>query len=1060
MKNNIIQHLFRIKNTENWFFWLSSLAILWITFQLNTLLFHVIVELLSSFIGLQIFLTMWHNKRFISGTFFLFLGCSYLWISLLGIAHMLTMRGMSFFSLEYSQTTLHLWVYTRLFEALALFLASIRFHFVLTKNQVFLVTGSIAATIFWFASNFQYPILIDQGGLTQTKINLEYLAITIFALALVNFIKNKKHLSVTLFNNLAGALVIAIVAEYTFTLYNQYMDNTFVIGHFLRLFALALIYDIFVKKLIDKPYEMLEMKLISYEAIPNPTLILNSAGDILHANDAAANLIASERSQILQENVHQLFHDTSIAKKDCDICKAISQQRTDNIFDIHHPLTERFFLVTLAKIELEDEPLLLVQSMVDTSLKENIELELKHSENKYHTLVDNLPIGVFETNAAGECIYVNKEWQLQAGMNFESALGSGWQKALHQQDQSRIFKEWNSHVNESKPWDLEYRFIDANNNVRNIMGRAIAERNDLDEIKGYIGTTIDISQIKVYEKQLETLHQVVEQAPISIMITDLTGDIEYVNSGFEQITGYNRNEILGTNPRFLKSENTPISTHQKIWQSLLSGKTLNIDMQNKKKDGRLYWENSNYSVVKNENGIAYKYLSIKTDITEQIEDKKKLYQQANFDFLTGLPNRFRILKILENLLSNAKMNNDKLGILVINIDDFKRFNDTLGHLIGDQLLKIVAERLDEIKNTQDIVGRLGGDEFIIIQKNHKGNFAPDKIASAILSAFENPINVQGRTIILNLGIGIATYPDNGVDVSELLKNSDLALVAAKNIGSGKKIHFDQKMREETERHFALEEQLQNALSRNELYVVFQPQFDTYQTRISGIEALVRWNNAKFGMISPAEFIPIAEKTGLIVEIGYFIIEEVIKARLRWYRTLEPDTRIAINLSPRQFDDGKLVQKILSTLDKYNVPISSIELEITEGVFIDSDSLVIETLSTMHDIGLKLSLDDFGTGYSSLSYLRRFPFDILKVDQSFVRDMHDSQVDRQLVEATIAMAHALELTVVAEGVEQIDQLELLKSLKCDFVQGYLFCKPLKYNEMSLFIRDHKVSNPIS
>ncbi|MDQ7050971.1 MAG: EAL domain-containing protein, partial [Enterobacterales bacterium] len=694
-----------------------------------------------------------------------------------------------------------------------------------------------------------------------------------------------------------------------------------------------------------------------------------------------------------------------------------------------------------------------VQSMVDTSVKKGIELELINSENKYQSLVNSLPIGVFETDASGQCIYVNKEWQNQSGLDFNNAIGDGWKNALHQLDQTRIFNEWNNHVNESKPWDLEYRFVDIENNTRHILARAIVQHDEQGNVTGYLGTTIDISQKKHYEKQLETLHQVVEQAPISIMITSLTGDIEYVNAGFERTTGYNRREVIGKNPRFLKSGNTPLSTYRKIWKSLLSGKMLNVDIQNKKRNGQLYWENSNYSVVKNEAGVAYKYLSTKEDITQKIEDRKMLYQQANFDLLTGLPNRFRVLQRFDELLTSAKKNHERLSLLVIDIDDFKKINDTLGHLIGDQLLKFVANKLESNKTSADIVGRLGGDEFIIIHKGHNGNFDPDTIGTTVLSMFKKAIIIQGRTIALNLGIGIATFPDDGSEVSELLKSSDLALGAAKKLGRGKKIYFDQPMRENLERSFALEEELRNALSRNELFLVYQPQFDSFDLSISGIEALVRWNNPKFGMISPAEFIPIAEKTGLILEIGYFIFEEVIKARFRWQKTLKTSTRVAINLSPRQFDDGKLVQNILSILEKYAVPISAIELEITEGVFIDNNTLVKETLSTMHELGMKLSLDDFGTGYSSLSYLQRFPFDILKVDQSFVKDMQNSPVDKQLVEATIAMAHALELKVVAEGVEQNDQLEILKSLKCDYIQGYLLCKPLQYPEMCDFIRTH-------
>jgi diguanylate cyclase (GGDEF)-like protein len=450
--------------------------------------------------------------------------------------------------------------------------------------------------------------------------------------------------------------------------------------------------------------------------------------------------------------------------------------------------------------------------------------------------------------------------------------------------------------------------------------------------------------------------------------------------------------------------------------------------------------------VRNSQGEIYAICGISTDITERKEVEKQMRYQSHFDLLTTLPNRLLALDRLTQMLIEAKRNNEKVAVLFLDIDDFKKINDSLGHEVGDRLLIEAGTRLSQVVSNNDTVGRLGGDEFIVLLRGLNKGTDASNVIEGILNRFREAFIIDERQLILTASIGLAVYPDDGTTSSELLRNADTAMYQAKKKGRNTYSYFTAAMNRDISRQLLIEEQLRGALKRNEFEVHYQPQFcvdnNAENIEVIGAEALLRWRNPLLGNVSPVEFIPIAEQTGIIVDLGEFVLVEALQFLNKWRQCHHNDLRVAVNISPRQFRDHNLVDFIIDNLETSFVPPRFLELEITEGVLMTGHTYISEAIEKLHKVGIKLSMDDFGTGYSSLNYLRQYPFNILKIDRCFVEGLSKGKKDKELVIATIAMAHALGLKVVAEGVETREQLDILAELKCDIVQGYLLGKPME------------------
>ena len=560
---------------------------------------------------------------------------------------------------------------------------------------------------------------------------------------------------------------------------------------------------------------------------------------------------------------------------------------------------------------------------------------------------------------------------------------------------------------------------------------------DNGDLLGVLGVGRDVTERRQIEKRVRHLFQAVEQSPALIVITDTNAKIEYVNPAFEAVTGYSPDEVHGENPRILNAGQTPPEVYDDLWQTLLSGQPWEGEFYNRKKNGELYWERGNISPIFSPDGEVTHYLGIKQDITLQKQQEELLLRQARVDTLTELPNRLASLERLAQMIAHDQRRGGLTAVLFLDLDDFKKVNDTLGHETGDKLLIQAATRLRDGLRTEDTVGRLGGDEFIVLLGGLSLASDALTVASSIIKQFDTPFHIDDHELLLSISIGIAMHPDDGSDVSELLRKADAAMYHAKSNGRAEYALFTSQLNLSLQRRLSLEKHMIGALERGEFAVHYQPQIDLRTGRLAGAEALLRWNSPEMGNVPPSEFVPIAEHNGMIDALGLFVLDEALGQLHDWREQIDPELCIAVNLSPRQFKNHRLVAQIDAALAKADLPPRALELEITEGVLMLQHKSVEQSIRELAERGIALSLDDFGTGYSSLSYLRRYPFKELKIDRSFTSDMTDDPADRELVVAIIAMAQSLGLMIVAEGVETPEQEALLKQFGCTFGQGYLY-----------------------
>lgn len=558
---------------------------------------------------------------------------------------------------------------------------------------------------------------------------------------------------------------------------------------------------------------------------------------------------------------------------------------------------------------------------------------------------------------------------------------------------------------------------------------------------------------KSLEENLHKLSLAVEQSPDSIVITDLNANIEYANTSFTKVTGYSLEEVIGKNPRIMQSGKTPKSTYEDMWAHLTRGELWQGELSNKRKDGTEYIESVLISPVRQADGQVTHYLAIKEDITEKKLTEERIEKLVNFDQLTNLPNRSRLNERFQFALSLAQRSGEHLTVMFLDLDHFKDINDTLGHTIGDQLLVEVATRLKTTLREEDTISRQGGDEFVLILPGTEEKGAAH-VAAKLMDLISRPCQVEQHELAATCSIGIAIYPYDGEDFETLSKNADAAMYRVKQTGRNAFRFFTPEMQAHSARALQLGNALRQALARDQLQLHYQPQILIQDGHVTGAEALLRWQHPELGAISPAEFIPIAEDSGQIIQIGEWVLRTAIKQLKDWMDGGLPPMVMAVNLSAAQFRQPNLPELVTGILDEVGLPHKYLELELTEAVAMDDPQLAIAVMDKLHALGIRMSIDDFGTGYSSLSYLKRFKVYKLKIDQSFVRDITDDPDDKAIVAAIINMASSLGMQTIAEGVETAGQLAFLRLQGCDEVQGYYFSKPLPALQFTDYMQKQK------
>jgi diguanylate cyclase (GGDEF)-like protein/PAS domain S-box-containing protein len=549
---------------------------------------------------------------------------------------------------------------------------------------------------------------------------------------------------------------------------------------------------------------------------------------------------------------------------------------------------------------------------------------------------------------------------------------------------------------------------------------------------------------------LSKLWLAVEQSPHSIVITDLKSRIEYVNQAFYAATGYSPQEVLGSNPSLLQSGKTDPLTYEMMWEHLRQGKPWQGEFINRRKDGTEYVEAVRLSPVKQHNGTVTHYLAIKEDITQRKAAEQQIHKLAYFDALTGLPNRLLLADRFNQALSMAKRQSEPMTLMFLDLDHFKNVNDTLGHPAGDALLVEATRRLSATVRAGDTLSRQGGDEFVLLLPDCNALQAAH-VAQKLMDSMVSVMHIEGHDVAITLSIGIAIYPTDGTDFNAMSKSADVAMYRAKEEGRNGYRFFTSDMQVRSSRTLTLESHLRRALERNELQLVYQPQVSLANGQLVGVEALLRWHHPTLGVVSPVEFIPMAESSGLILPIGEWVLRTAAQQLKDWMNQGLGRFAMAVNLSAVQFRDATLSTLVASVLHELTLPPDCLELELTESVAMSDPLGAVVAIDELNALGVHMAIDDFGTGYSSLSYLKRFKVDKLKIDKSFVQDITTDPDDKAIASAIISLASSLGLRTIAEGVETPGQLAWLRMQGCDEAQGYFFSPPVSATELVAWAR---------
>jgi diguanylate cyclase (GGDEF)-like protein/PAS domain S-box-containing protein len=671
--------------------------------------------------------------------------------------------------------------------------------------------------------------------------------------------------------------------------------------------------------------------------------------------------------------------------------------------------------------------------------RSRIEQALRQSEAKFATVFRTCPEAIsISTLDDGVYLEVNEAYErifgyARAQVIGRSALDLGvWVDALERKEMVRLLRR------HGRVEDFEMRIRRGGQEVR--IGHLSGEVIELDGTAFVVVAARDVTRQKQQEDELRLAARVFESTAEGILITDPAQRIVAVNRAFTDMTGYGEGEVRGRRPTLLGDERHDEAFFAELWSSVHHTGRWQGELWSRSKSGEVRPYLMTVSTLHDEQGLVLNHVAVMRDISNIKQSQQQLEYLANYDALTGLGNRNLFLTQLKVGIERAARHRRGLALIFIDLDNFKVINDTLGHDVGDQLLSEVARRLKICVRQEDTVCRLGGDEFTVYVEDFADPQLLVSTAQRLVQAVSEPYQITGHDIFVTASIGISTYPNDGATISELVKNADVAMYKVKEQGRNGFQFFREDMNARAFERLVFVSGLRRALERNEFRLVYQPQVDLTDRRTRGAECLLRWNHPDLGEVSPGSFVPVAEETGLIVPIGAWVFRSVCEQLRRWGGLRSP-ARISVNLSARQFRQPDLVDAIRSAVTEAGVSAAMLGVEVTESALIDDPEKASVTLSRLKDMGLAISIDDFGTGYSSLSYLKRFPIDCLKIDRTFVRDIATDPDDAAIVTAIITMAQSLKLDVVAEGVENQEQLDFLRARGCAAAQGFFFSRPL-------------------
>ncbi|CAB3781518.1 hypothetical protein LMG28614_01280 [Paraburkholderia ultramafica] len=681
----------------------------------------------------------------------------------------------------------------------------------------------------------------------------------------------------------------------------------------------------------------------------------------------------------------------------------------------------------------------------------NAEAEAQRSNQMLEAVIDNIPQRIFWKDLNSRYLGCNMAFARDAGLAYpEQVVGKRdtdmpW----------RAFAELlNDHDREVVSTGVPKMNFEVDVVIDGVHRTTVTSKLPFTDgegrVIGVLGSYTDITERKRADLALRLQSRALDASVNAILITapSPAGNlIEYVNPAFMRITGYDPAEVIGHDCRVLQRDDREQEGVALIRQALAANREVSAVLRNYRKDGALFWNQLFIAPVPNAEGVITHHIGVINDVTDLIRYQEQLEYQANYDNLTRLPNRNLLRDRLEHALIVARRHHNGVAVVFLDLDGFKNVNDSLGHSVGDRLLRVVAERLSRCSRTSDTVARHGGDEFVIVMTDTVDEQSLIAWMERARTAISEPVWLDGTELYVGCSMGASLFPQDGDDAETLMKKADLAMYRAKDMGRNTFQFYQPEMNASAGARLNLERRLRRALRDNEFLLHYQPQVDIVSGQIVGTEALVRWRDPEVGLVQPSSFIAVAEESGLIGPLSEWVLREACRQNKAWQDAGLPPARVSVNLSARVFQQRDIAKLVMQVLAETGLEPKYLELELTESAIMRNAEEAVSMLNELHALGIGLAIDDFGTGYSSLSYLKRFPVDRLKIDRSFVSDIGVSGDDETITSAIIALAHSLKLQVIAEGVETSAQLDFLKERACDEMQGFYFAKPLSTEAIS-------------